>query len=66
MSKEEMYNAVRMLMGYVQNGSARSVTLFQDDATNTYHVKLSKDKSYWGDSMAEALTKAVKDNPEDY
>lgn len=62
----ECYKNIRALMGYVQNGSDTVVTLFQDDTTHTYHVKVGKDNSYWGDSMKQAIDKAIKDNPPEF
>lgn len=64
MNESELYCALKRLMGYVQNGSSTSVTIFQDDATMDYFVKVG-DKCYYGESLPEAIEKANKDNPED-
>ena len=64
----ELYNQIRSLMGYVQNSSDTSVTLSQDDATYTYHIRVgnsANNRTYWGNSFAEVIRKAVKDNPID-
>lgn len=49
---------LRELMGYVQNGSDATVTLFQDDATSTYFVQAGK-LSEFDDSFNGAIDKAI-------
>jgi hypothetical protein len=46
--------ALRKCLGYVENGTATSVTISQDDATKTYCVYVGKNK-YHGDTLTEAL-----------
>lgn len=62
--KAEIYENIKILMGCVQNGSDTAITLFQDDATYTYHVTIRQGKkTYWGNSLGEAINKAIKDSP---
>lgn len=51
---------IRCLMGYVGDGSNETVTLFQDDATRDYFIKVGA-KSYHGSTLSEAVKKAVAD-----
>lgn len=50
----------RELVGYVQNDSATVVKVYQDDATKSYIVSVGN-KTYWGDSLREAINKAHKE-----
>jgi hypothetical protein len=52
------WEMIQELMGYVEDGSSQTVTLYQDDATKNYTVKVDS-KSYWGHTLKEALTKAL-------
>ena len=52
------WKQLRRLCGYLQDGSHTVVTLFQDDATGAYHIKLGK-HDYYGSSFEEALKKAM-------
>ena len=54
------YENLRRCCGYVQNGSQTTVTIGQDDATNTFHVKVGS-RAYWGESLSQALEKAAGD-----
>jgi len=58
----ELLEGLRSLMGYVQNGSETTLSLFQDDATKSFHIKVGNTRSYWGESFKEALQKAINDN----
>lgn len=60
--KAELFDKLKSMMGYVQNGSDTSVCIYQDDATYTYHCKVGKN-SYWGNSLKEAINKAYESNP---
>ena len=48
--------AIRRLCGYVQDGSAQTVKIFEDDATRTFHIKVNN-RSWWGNSFEEVLDK---------
>ena len=50
---------LRELMGYVQNGSDETVSLFQDDATMDYMLRVGK-KTYWGLSLENVIEKAFE------
>lgn len=57
---------LRILCGYVENGSDTAVTVFQDDATTTWCVRVglafsSTARRYYGSSMDEAFAKAFAD-----
>lgn len=68
-NKADLYDRLCSLMGYIENGSSTTVTLFQDEVTKGYHIKVGQDskitkaKYYWGFSMSEAIDNAVKNNP---
>ena len=47
------------LMGYVQNGSEETVSLFQDDATMNFILRVGK-KMYWGNSLENVIEKAFE------
>lgn len=51
--------SLRELMGYVQNGSDTTVSLFQDDATRDYILRVGK-KRYWGHSLENVIEKAFE------
>ena len=52
-------NSLRKLMGYVQNGSDETVSLFQDDATMDYMLHVGN-KTYWGLSLENVIEKAFE------
>jgi ribosomal protein L1 len=52
-----LFQALRDMAGYVENGGSGSVKFYQDDATRTWHVEVGKN-SYWADSLDEAIEKA--------
>jgi len=63
----ERFEGLRNLLGSVQNGSDTTVRIFQDDATRTFHIVLGKApqfRDYWGDSVDEALDKAIEGEKE--
>ena len=47
------------LMGYVQDGSDTTVSLFQDDATMDFMLRVGK-KTYWGLSLENVIEKAFE------
>ena len=47
------------LMGYVQDGSDTTVSLFQDDATMDFMLRVGK-KMYWGRSLENVIDKAFE------
>ena len=51
------FRALRDTCGYIENGGGNTVTIYQDDATRTWTVKVGK-SSYYGDSLEEAIHKA--------
>ena len=52
-------NSLRELIGYAQNGSDETVSLFQDDATMDYMLRVGK-KTYWGLSLENVIEKAFE------
>lgn len=54
--------AIRELMGFVQNSSETTVRLSQDDATRSFLVAVgdSNPRTYFGDSLFEAVEAAKK------
>ena len=52
-------NNLRELMGYVQNGSETKVSLFQDDATMDFMLRVGK-KTYWGNYLEQVIEKAFE------
>ena len=58
----ECFKKLRNLMGYVQDASECTISVFEDDATGTFWIKarcMSKELwSEWGDSLEEAIEKA--------
>ena len=57
--KVKTLNHLEELMGYVQNGSDETVSLFQDDATMDFMLRVGK-KTYWGLSLENVIEKAFK------
>ena len=57
--KVKTLSHLRELMGYVQNGSDETVSLFQDDATMDYMLRVGK-KTYWGNSLESVIIKAFE------
>lgn len=55
----ERLQGLRILLGYVQEGSSTSVKLFQDDATYDFIVNVGR-KHYYGRTMLEALDAAIR------
>lgn len=61
---------LRALMGYIQNGSDVTIKLFQDDATNTFHVEaVSMGKvlwSEWDQCFLTVINKAYEKHAEKF
>lgn len=61
---------LRALMGYIQNGSDVTIKLFQDDATNTFHIEaVSMGKvlwSEWGQSFLTVINNAYEKHAEKF
>lgn len=62
--KSNAYNDLRDCLGYLGNGSHRSVTISQDDATKSYVIHVGDHyktrRLYHGETLAEALRQAGK------
>ncbi|HYE38182.1 hypothetical protein [Methylocaldum sp.] len=61
----ELLKGLRRLCGYVQDGSAETVSIYQDDATRDWGVRVGtaftgRDRNYHGISFEEALEAAFK------
>ena len=52
---------IRQLMGYVQDGSQQAVTIFQDEATNTFHLKAGN-REYWANTFEQVIDNASHDH----
>lgn len=57
--KAALFDQIRDLMGYVQNGTDTSVTLFQDDATQWFTVAIGRSHERKGES-APSLEAAIR------
>lgn len=57
--KAEMFDMIRNLMGYIENGTDTSVTLFQDDATRWFTVAIGRSHERKGES-APSLEAAIR------
>lgn len=51
--------SLRELMGYIQNSSDTMVSLFQDDATMSFMLRVGK-STYWGNSLENVIEKAFE------
>jgi len=54
----ECMKGLRELLGYVENGTDTTVTLFQDDATRNFMVKVGS-RSFYGSSLQAAIDRAI-------
>lgn len=52
---------IRALMGYIQNGTGTTVTLWQDDVTGEFTVTVGA-KTYHATGFLRALDAAIADN----
>lgn len=57
--KAELFDMIRNLMGYVENGTDTSVTLFQDDATRWFTVAIGRSHERKGES-APSLEEVIR------
>jgi hypothetical protein len=68
--KAKLFDNIRNLMGYVQNGSDTVLRIFQDDATMTYHIKAGNvSKTTWEEydqSFEGVIEKAFKNYGDEY
>lgn len=65
--ESEAFRTLQRMAGYVENGTDETVTIYQDDATKTWHVKVGIDmysacivrsrssKSAFGDTLVHAI-----------
>lgn len=51
------FKMLRAFMGYVENGSSRTVKMFQDDATQGFHLYVGSQRFY-GNSLMDCVNKA--------
>ena len=54
--------AIVNLLGHVEDGSNDVVTIFQDDATRSWTVRVGQTRSEFGDTLSEALRKHFTGN----
>lgn len=54
------FNDLEYILGWVGNASDAKITIFQDDATSEYIIKVGS-KTYYGPSLAAALDNAARD-----
>lgn len=59
-AEANMLRGIRLLMGYVENGTSETVSLGQDDATKSFFVRVGK-RHYHSSSFSGALEEAMKD-----
>lgn len=57
--KAELFDMIHNLMGYIENGTDTSVTLFQDDATRWFTVAIGRSHERKGES-APSLEAAIR------
>lgn len=57
--KAELFDMIRNLMGYIENGTDTSVTLFQDDATRWFTVAIGRSHERKGES-APSLEASIR------
>jgi hypothetical protein len=59
--KAVLLEGIRVLCGYVENGTDSVVKIFQDDATKCWRVRVGN-REYHGASFESAIAEAVEDN----
>jgi hypothetical protein len=64
-AKAKAYDQLRSLLGHVQNGSDTPVAINQDDATNSFIIRVGRDGRFFGSSLMSALTQAFEETPRD-
>lgn len=59
-------NAIRWLMGYVENGGGQTVRIYQDDATKSFSISATRTGHWWfDDSFRGVLDKLVREMESD-
>jgi hypothetical protein len=58
-AKESAFQALRKLMGYTQDGSQTTVTLWQDDATGDFFVRAGK-QEYHGQTFTKVFDQIIQ------
>ena len=48
--RSNTFIALRDICGYIENGGGSTVKLFQDDATQTWHVHVG-DRKFYGETL---------------
>lgn len=61
--KVKALDNLKRCLGYVENGTETTVTIYQDDATRSYIVRVGN-RQYWGESLFQALESAAVDQEE--
>lgn len=61
----EAFETLVKACGYVANGTSTSVTIFQDDATKDWFVRVGKKDYYVGSNIFEAVEELAKNLKED-
>ena len=68
--KEIAFDRLRRLCGYVEDGSSTVVSIFQDDATRMWHIKIKFNhmttKSYYNESFTGVINEAWEANKPEY
>lgn len=59
--KAELFDSIRFLCGYVENGTDSTVSIGQDDATRDWVVRVGK-RRYHATGFVMALREAIADN----
>jgi hypothetical protein len=59
MGNDQLIAGLRRLCGHVENGSDVSVTIFQDDATREWVLKISQGKRYYAESFTGVIEEAI-------
>ena len=60
---DDRIDGLRKLAGYVENGSDTTVSIFQDDATKSWMVRVGKAWPSHGSSLREAIDAAIATEP---
>ncbi len=55
----ERLAALRKFMGYVQNGTSDTITIYQDDTTNDFFIERGK-RRFFGESFKGVLDAVVE------
>ena len=57
--QKDLFQKLRELCGYVENGSETVVKIYEDEATKNFIVLVGKQR-FWGYSLEEAVLKAYQ------